>query len=74
MTTLDGINLEDGNNESVSAVLSVLSMCIKSVSKEILQLKFSSVSKTLMRCLKHYADSDHNIILKSVSFPHLIMM
>lgn len=66
MTTLDGINLEEGNDDSVSAVLSLLSMSIKTISKDILQLKFSAISKTLMRFLKHYVDSDNNIILKSV--------
>lgn len=43
-------------------------MCIKSVPREILQLKFSTVSEILLKNLKHYIDSDNNIILKSVRF------
>jgi ribosomal RNA-processing protein 12 len=68
MTTLDGVNLEESeNDDSVRALVSLLAMCIKSVPKEILQVKFSNISKTLLRHFEHYKDSEHNIILKSVS-------
>ncbi|XP_065225448.1 RRP12-like protein [Planococcus citri] len=66
MTTLEGMKSDELTDSSVSAILSLLSMCIKSVPKNILQLKFATVSKTLMDQLKVYADSDHNVILKAL--------
>lgn len=54
--------------DSVGAMLSLLSMCIKSVRKETLQLKFSTISETLIRHLAKYRDSENNTILKSVRY------
>lgn len=68
VTTLEGMKPEELTESRVSAILSLLSMCIKSVPKNILRLKFSAVSKTLMDQLKTYVDSDHNTILKAVSY------
>ena len=64
MTTLDG--LDEGNDDSLSAVVSLIAMAIKNVPKEILQVKFGSVSKIFLKYLERYENSENNTILKSV--------
>lgn len=78
ITALEGI--QDGSKEnyvvgdeddrskedSVGAMLSLLSMCIKGVRRETLQLKFSTICETLTRHLAVYHNSENNTILKSV--------
>ncbi|XP_067007465.2 RRP12-like protein [Anabrus simplex] len=62
MTTLDATETED----SVTAVVSLLGMGIKSVPQNVLQFKFSEASKTFMDILAKYANSDNNVILRSL--------
>lgn len=68
MTLLDGsVEGDDYKEESVSAMLSLLSMGIKTVPRAVLQLKFADASKILMGLLSKYAQSSNNVIMRSVS-------
>lgn len=65
-TTL--INEQDDCEESITAMVSLLSMGIKCVPKEVLCAKFGPTTQTLLTTLAKFAESDNNNLLKSVSF------
>lgn len=65
MTTLENVECEE---ISVTAILNLLSMVIKTVPQEVLQVKFSQCSKIFLDCLGKFSESENNSILKSVSF------
>lgn len=74
MTTLEQMKDEsERNNDTISAILSLLSMCIKGVPRPILQLKYSVVSKIISSYWELYAESDDNVILQSVRFYCVIL-
>lgn len=63
MTTLENVDCEE---ISVTAVLNLLTMVIKTVPQEVLQVKFSQCSKTFMDCLGKFSESENNSVLKSL--------
>lgn len=63
MTALSVCESED----STAAILKLLSMLIKSVPHEVLQLKFSEVSKTFIDILVKYSELENPTILIAVS-------
>lgn len=67
-TTL--INEPDSCEESITAMVSLLSMGIKCVPKEVICAKFGPTTQTLLTTLAKFAESDNNNLLKSVSFNH----
>lgn len=67
MTTLEQIyNAEERNEHQVTAVLSLINMGIKTVPEGVLRTKFEDTTMKLLHILKDYADSDNNVIIKSV--------
>uniref|UniRef100_A0A8D8RL83 RRP12-like protein n=1 Tax=Cacopsylla melanoneura TaxID=428564 RepID=A0A8D8RL83_9HEMI len=67
MTLLEGAAEDDDyKEESVSAMLSLLSMGIKTVPRPVLQLKFADASKILMILLSKHATSNNNVIMRSL--------
>lgn len=67
LTLLEGtIEGDDYKEDSVCAMLRLLSMGIKTVPREVLQLKFSDSTKILMSLLSKYAQSDNNILMRSI--------
>ncbi|XP_026293865.1 RRP12-like protein [Frankliniella occidentalis] len=62
MTTLGVTESED----SLGAVLTLLGMGIKSVPQSVLRKKFSEASKTFMDLLERFADSENQVIMRSV--------
>lgn len=65
-TTLS--NGQDDCEDSVTAMVSLLSMGMKCVPKEVLCAKFGPTTQTLLITLAKFAESDNNNLLKSVSF------
>lgn len=63
MTTVGVSESED----SLGAVLTLLGMGIKSVPQSVLRLKFSECSKIFMDLLGRFAESDNQVIVRSVS-------
>lgn len=61
-------NNQDDCEDSVTAMVSLLSMGMKSVPKEVLCTKFGLTTQTLLTTLAKFAESDNNNLLKSVSF------
>lgn len=55
------------SEDSLGAVLTLLGMGIKSVPENVLKKKFSEASKTFMDLLIRFAESDNQVILRSVS-------
>jgi len=49
-------------------MVSLLSMGMKCVPKEVLCAKFGPTTQTLLTALAKFAESDNNNLLKSVSF------
>lgn len=67
MTTLEQVyNAEERNEHQVTAVLSLINMGIKTVPEGVLRTKFEDTTMKLLHILKDYADSDNNVIIKSV--------
>ncbi|KAK6629400.1 hypothetical protein RUM43_003217 [Polyplax serrata] len=62
ITTL-GVTEEE---ETVAAILSLLSMGIKSVPSEVLRLKFSEITKVLLSLLAKYSEVENPVILRAV--------
>ncbi|KAG8237559.1 hypothetical protein J437_LFUL017765 [Ladona fulva] len=62
MTTLEVTD----SVESIAAILSLMGMSIKKVPDTVLRAKFSEATKTLVDILGAYAESDNNIIIRSV--------
>ncbi|XP_046383339.1 RRP12-like protein [Ischnura elegans] len=62
MTALEATDSVD----AITAILSLLSMSIKKVPDTILRVKFSEATKILVNILGAYAESDNNVILRSV--------
>lgn len=62
MTTLGVSESED----SLGAVLTLLGMGIKSVPQSVLRKKFSEASKTFMDLLVRFAESENQVIVRSV--------
>ncbi|KAK3918716.1 RRP12-like protein [Frankliniella fusca] len=62
MTTLGVTESED----SLGAVLTLLGMGIKSVPQSVLRKKFSEASKIFMDLLGRFADSENQVIMRSV--------
>ncbi|KAL6431993.1 hypothetical protein ACFW04_007436 [Cataglyphis niger] len=60
ITTLE--KLEDDN--SIAATLSLLGMCLKTVPKDVLNLKFGMVSQIFLEILSKYAMSENFLILR----------
>lgn len=54
--------------ETVAAILSLLSMGIKTVPNEVLRLKFSETSKVLLDILAKYSELENPVILRAVSW------
>ncbi|XP_008183768.1 RRP12-like protein isoform X2 [Acyrthosiphon pisum] len=63
-TTLS--NGQDDCEDSVTAMVSLLSMGMKCVPKEVLCTKFGTTTQTLLTTLAKFAESDNNNLLKSV--------
>ncbi|XP_022172679.1 RRP12-like protein isoform X2 [Myzus persicae] len=63
-TTLS--NGQDDCEDSVTAMVSLLSMGMKCVPKEVLCTKFGPTTQTLLTTLAKFAESDNNNLLKSV--------
>lgn len=63
MTALEASESED----SSAAILSLLSMSIKSVPQEVLRAKFSEISKSFLDVLSKYSDTDNFVIIRAVS-------
>ncbi len=63
MTTLGVTESE----ESLGAVLTLLGMGIKSVPQSVLRKKFSEASKTFLDLLGRFAESENQVIMRSVS-------
>lgn len=61
-------NGHDDCEESVTAIVSLLSMGLKCVPTEVICSKFGPTTQTLLTTLAKFAESDNNNLLKSVSF------
>ncbi|VVC28769.1 Hypothetical protein CINCED_3A003974 [Cinara cedri] len=59
-------NGQDDCEESITAMVSLLSMGIKCVPKEVLCAKFGPTTQILLSTLAKFAESDNNNLLKSV--------
>lgn len=70
MTALDS---EENDDSSVYAILTLLSMGIKSVPADVLQLKFSQCSKTLLELLAKFAQSENVAVLRPVRFSLIVI-
>lgn len=70
ITTLQStLNSEQNDCEdSVTAMVSLLSMGMKCVPKEVLCAKFGPTTQILLITLAKFAESDNTNLLKSVSF------
>ncbi|CAH1156050.1 unnamed protein product [Phaedon cochleariae] len=67
LTTLEQVyNADDRNEEQVTAVLSLLNMSIKTIPEGVLKKNFDDVTLKMLHILKDYAESDNNIIMKSI--------
>lgn len=62
MTALEASESED----STAAILSLLSMSIKTVPQEVLRAKFSEISKSYLDVLSKYSDTDNFVIIRAV--------
>ncbi|XP_066153745.1 RRP12-like protein [Euwallacea fornicatus] len=66
LTTLDTVyNSEDKNEDQVTAVLSLLSMGIKTVPQAVLRKSFNDVTAKMLYILKDFASAENNVIIKS---------
>lgn len=65
MTTLDGLYKNDDQIQ-VAAVLSLLSMGIKTVPDPVLKLKFDEITQKMLIIMKDYVVSDNNVVIKAV--------
>ncbi|KAK9501974.1 hypothetical protein O3M35_012592 [Rhynocoris fuscipes] len=63
MTSLDSTENDD---DSVAAILNLLSMCIKSTPQSVLQLKFSDASRILINLLGKYSLTERVPILRAI--------
>lgn len=63
MTTLENVECEE---TSVTAILNLLAMVIKTVPHGVLQVKFSQCNKIFLDCLGKFSESENNGILKSL--------
>lgn len=64
MTTLEAAETED----SISAILSLLGMGMKTVPKNVLKYQFGHATKIFMEILKKYASEENFLILRHVKF------
>lgn len=64
MTTLEAAETD----ESISAILSLLGMILKSVPKNVLKLQFSQASQILLNVLIKYATNENFLVQRHVSF------
>ncbi|XP_018354107.1 PREDICTED: RRP12-like protein [Trachymyrmex septentrionalis] len=60
MSTLEVVE----DDTSVAATLSLLGMCLRTVSKNVLNLQFGPTSQALLRILQQYVDSESHLILR----------
>ena len=63
MTTLEVAD----TSESISAILSLLGMGMKTVPKNVLKLQFGKASSVFLQILTKYAADENNLILRHVS-------
>lgn len=67
LTTLDTIyNMEEKNEDQVTAVLALLNMGVKTVPEAILRKHFNDVTAKMLHILKDFASGDNNVIVKSI--------
>ncbi|KYN06248.1 PREDICTED: RRP12-like protein [Cyphomyrmex costatus] len=60
MSTLETVE----DDTSVVATLSLLGMCLKTVSRNVLNLQFGSTSQVLLRILSRYVVSENHLIMR----------
>lgn len=61
-------NGQDDCEDSITALVTLLSMGMKCVPKEVLCAKFGPTTQTLLTTLAKFAESDNNNLLKSVCY------
>ncbi|CAH0554769.1 unnamed protein product [Brassicogethes aeneus] len=67
LTTLEQVyNVEEKNESQVTAVLSLISMGIKTVPEGVLRTNFDNVTVKMLHILNDYVNSDNNQIIKSI--------
>lgn len=69
MTTLETTDTE----ESVSAILSLLGMGMKTVPKNVLRLQFGKASQIFLQILMKYASEENFLILRHVSIINILI-
>ncbi|XP_060526984.1 RRP12-like protein [Cylas formicarius] len=66
LTTLESVyNVDDRNEDQVTAVLSLLNMGVKTVPEPVLRKNFSDTSLKMLHILNDYSSAENNIIIKS---------
>ncbi|KAG5889831.1 hypothetical protein JTB14_023156 [Gonioctena quinquepunctata] len=67
LSTLEQVyNADEKNEDKITAVLSLLNMGIKTVPEGVLKKTFNDVALKMLHILKEFAESENNIIIKSV--------
>lgn len=67
LTTLDRLlEIEEKNEDQITAVLSLLNMGIKGVSASVLRKGFNDVSLKMLHILNLYSNAENNVIIKSI--------
>ncbi|XP_014254012.1 RRP12-like protein [Cimex lectularius] len=56
----------DNDDETISAIVNLLSLCIKAVPEPVLQLKFSEASTILLQLLGKYVESEKVPLLRAI--------
>lgn len=59
-------NADEKNEDQITAVLSLLNMGIKTVPTPVLRSHFNDVTKKMLHILSDFANSENNLIIKSV--------
>lgn len=68
MTTLENADTE----ESISAILSLLGMGMKTVPKNVLRLQFGQASQIFVQILMKYASQENFLILRHVRLENIL--
>uniref|UniRef100_T1I3K1 NUC173 domain-containing protein n=1 Tax=Rhodnius prolixus TaxID=13249 RepID=T1I3K1_RHOPR len=63
---MTSLNSSENDNDSIAAILNLLSMCIKSTPQSVLQIKFADTSSILINLLAKYSQSEKVPIIRSL--------